>query len=344
MKATYINEHGGIDKLLYGELPDPVPGGDEVLVRVRACGLNHLDLWVRRGLPFFGPMRFPHILGTDIVGEVVTLGPCARPIAIGTPVVLNMGIGCGRCEMCLASRDALCPRYRVLGVDLPGGYAELVKVVGEHLVPLPAEIPWEAAACIPGVFATAWSMLFDKAQLQPGEWVLIHAAGSGVGSAAIQLARLVGANIITTASSDDKLEKAKALGATYLINYKRQDFLREVRRITQKRGVDVVIEHIGQDVWERSLLCLVSGGRLVTCGVTSGYEAKTDLRHIFFRQLQIFGNKGASKAILPKIVRLLAEGKIQPILDRVLPLTEAQRAHQLLEERQQFGKIVLIPQ
>jgi NADPH:quinone reductase-like Zn-dependent oxidoreductase len=187
-------------------------------------------------------------------------------------------------------------------------------------------------------------MLFDTAKLQPGEWVLVHAGGSGIGSAAIQLARLVGANIITTAGSDAKLEKAKALGAQHLINYQQKDFLHEVRRITKKRGVDVVIEHIGEEVWERSLLCLATGGRLVTCGATSGYQAKTDLRHVFFRHLQILGATTASKGVLFKIIRLLEEGKIQPVLDRVLPLREAREAHRLLEERQQFGKVVLVPE
>jgi NADPH:quinone reductase-like Zn-dependent oxidoreductase len=343
MKAAYISEHGGVDTLLYSDLPDPIPRRNEVLVRVKACGVNHLDVWVRKGLPHFGPRRFPHIPGSDIAGEVAAAGPYAPPAMLESQVVLYPGVSCGYCARCLAGRDDLCSRYQIMGVDLPGGYAELVKIPADSLIPLPAGMPWERAACIPGVFATAWSMLLEKGKLQPGEWVLIHAAGSGVGSAAIQLARLIGANIIATASSDDKLEKARALGVQYLVNYKIQDFLREVRRITQRRGVDVVIEHIGQDVWERNLLCLAAGGRLVTCGVTSGYEAKTDLRHVFYRQLQIFGNKGSSKATLKKVVRLLAEEKIEPVLDRVLPLKEARRAHHLLEGREVFGKIVLIP-
>jgi len=342
MKAVYITEHGGIDKLIYGELPDPAPEGNEVLVRVRACGVNHVDLWVRRGLPFL-KVKFPFIPGGDIAGEVIAAGPGARATTVGARVVLNGGISCGRCERCLSGKDNLCPHYRVLGEDLPGGYAEFVKIPDVNLVPLPEGIPYETAACIPTVFTTAWNMLFDTARLQPGEWVLIHAGGSGVGSAAIQLARLVGATVITTAGSDEKLEKAKALGAQYLINYKKQDFLHEVRRITGKRGVDVVFEHIGEEVWERSLLCLTTGGRLVTCGATSGYQAKTDLRHVFFRHLQILGTKVGSKATLFTILRLVEEGKLQPVLDRVLPLKEAREAHRLLEARQVFGKVVLVP-
>jgi NADPH:quinone reductase-like Zn-dependent oxidoreductase len=197
---------------------------------------------------------------------------------------------------------------------------------------------------MPASFTTAWAMLFEKARLQPDEWVLVHAAGSGVGSAAIQLARLGGATVITTAGSDEKLERARALGAQHLINYHKQDFLRTVRRITKKRGVDVVIEHTGQEVWERSMLSLTPGGCLVTCGVTSGYETKVDLRHAFFRQLQILGNKLGSKAALFRIIDLLREGKIQAVLDRVLPLHEIRQAHQLIEERRQFGKVVLVPE
>ncbi len=342
MKAVYITEHGGIDKLTYGELPDPVPEGNEVLVRVRACGVNYIDIWVRQGLPFLR-IEYPFIPGQEVAGEVVAVGPGARSVAVGTRVVLHPGISCGRCELCLSGRDHHCPRYQLLGKNLPGGYAEFVKIPDGNLVPLPEGMPYETAACIPTVFTTAWNMLFETAKLQPGEWVLIHAGGSGVGSAAIQLARLVGATVITTAGSDEKLEKAKALGAHYLINYKKQDFLHEVRRITKKRGVDVVFEHIGEEVWERSLLCLTTGGRLVTCGATSGYQAKTDLRHVFFRNLRIFGATCGSKASLFKIVRLVEEGKLRPVLDRVLPLKEAREAHRLLEGRQQFGKLVLVP-
>jgi NADPH:quinone reductase-like Zn-dependent oxidoreductase len=322
MKAIYFTEHGGVDQLRYGDVPDPELGEHELLIRVRACGVNHADVWVRQGLPFLR-VQFPHILGGDIAGEVIAAGAPGQPFAIGTRVVLNYLVSCGRCSLCLAGQDNLCPGMRVLGEELPGGYAELVKVPLENVVPLPAVIDWAAAACVPAVFTTAWNMLFIQAKLQPGEWILIHAAGSGVGSAAIQL--------------------AKALGAHHGINYRRQDFLREVRRLTQKRGVDVVIEHIGVEVWEHSLLCLATGGRLVTCGATTGYQAKTDLRHLFGRNLRIFGTKAGPKASLFRVVQLLQEGKLQPVLDRVLPLKEARQAHRLLEARQQFGKLVLVP-
>jgi NADPH:quinone reductase-like Zn-dependent oxidoreductase len=343
MKAVYFTEHGGIDKLTYGELPNPAPEGTEVLVRVKACGVNHADRWVREGMRFFR-LRFPFVPGLDVAGEVEALGSAIQSVAIGTRVAVNPGLSCGRCERCLSGQDNLCPAFELLGTTRPGGYAEFVKVPAQNLVHLPDDISWEGAACLPVVFVTAWNMLFEQARLQPGEWVLIHAAGSGVGSAAIQLARLMDANIVVTAGSDEKLRKAQALGAQYLINYTQKDFLREVRRITQRRGVDVVVEHIGGEVWERSLLCLATGGRLVTCGATSGHQGKTDLRHIFFRNLHILGAELGGKAVLFKIIRLVQEGKLHPVLDRVLPLKDARKAHELLEQRRLFGKVVLMPE
>ena len=341
MRAVYLTGHGGVDVLTYGELPDPVPREGEVLVRVLACGVNHVDVWLRKGLPFL-KLDLPFVPGVDIAGEVVAAGSAAGSLEPGTHVLVNPGVSCGRCERCLSGRDNLCASYRLIGEHLPGGYAELVKVPAQNLVPLPADMPFVGAACLAGSFGTAWNMIFDQAELEPGEWILVHAGGSGVGSAAIQLARLVGANVITTAGSDEKVEKAKALGAQHGINYKTHDFLREVRRITHKRGVDVVIEHIGEDVWERSLLCLVAGGRLVTCGATSGYMPKTNLRHVFFRNLRILGATTASKAALFRIVRLVHEGKLAPVLDRVLPVRDARHAQELLEQRKQFGKLVLV--
>jgi NADPH:quinone reductase-like Zn-dependent oxidoreductase len=341
MKAVYIREHGGIEKLIYGELPDPVPEGNEVLVRVRACGVNYVDLWVRRGLPFLR-IKYPFILGQEVAGEVLKVGPAAQAVLLGNRVAIHPGVSCGHCGRCLSGLDHHCVEYKLLGKNLPGGYGELVAIPEVNLVPLPDEITWEAAACIPSVFTTAWNMVVEQARLQPGEWILIHAGGSGVGSAAIQLARLVGANIITTAGSQGKLDKAATLGAQYLINYNEADFLHEVRRITKKRGVDVVIEHIGEEVWERSLLCLATGGRLVTCGATSGYQVKTDLRHIFFRHLRIYGATSGNKGSLFKIIRLVQDGKLHPVKERVLPVKEAREAHRLLEERKQFGKLVLV--
>jgi NADPH:quinone reductase-like Zn-dependent oxidoreductase len=300
-----------------------------------------VDLWIRKGLPFL-KIHFPFVLVADIAGEVTAIGPGTEALPLGTRVVVAPGVSCGRCQRCFSGWDNLCDRYQLIGEHLPGGYAEFVRVPAQNVFPLPEGMPFEIAACLPAAFGTAWNMIFEKARLEPGQWVLVHAGGSGVGSAAIQLARLIGANVITTAGSEEKLAKAKALGAHYGINYRTHDFLHEVRRITKKRGVDVVIEHIGEDVWERSLLCLVAGGRLVTCGATSGYLPKTNLRHVFFRNLQILGATTGSRAWMYRITQLVHEGKLQPVLDRVLPLTDARQAHQLLEERRQFGKVVLV--
>ncbi|HXH09405.1 MAG TPA: zinc-binding dehydrogenase [Alphaproteobacteria bacterium] len=343
MKAVYITEHGGIDKLTHGEVPDPVPDANEVLVRVRACGVNYIDLWVRRGLPFLR-IPYPFVLGQEVAGEVVAVGPAVKGLAIGTRVLIHPGLSCGRCEACASGRDHHCEDYQLLGKNVPGGYADLIKIPDTNVLPLPASVAWEDAVGLPNSFCTAWNMVYETAKLQPGEWILIHAGGSGIGSAAIQLAKLVGANIITTASSDDKLARAQALGAQHLINYKEHDFLHRVRRITNRRGVDVVIEHIGEDVWERSLLCLARGGRLVTCGATSGYLPKLNLRYVFFRNLQILGVTSASKGVLCKVLTLLEQGQISPVVNRVLPLADARQAHQLLEERQVFGKLVLRPE
>lgn len=343
MKAVYITEHGGVDKLTYGEVPDPVPEANEVLVRVRVCGVNYIDLWVRRGLPFLR-IPYPFVLGQEVAGEVVAVGPAVKGVAIGTRVLIHPGLSCGRCEACASGRDHHCEDYQLLGKNVPGGYADLIKIPDTNVLPLPASVAWEAAVVLPNSFCTAWNMIYETAKLQPGEWILIHAGGSGIGSAAIQLAKLVGANIITTASSDDKLARAQALGAQHLINYKEHDFLHRVRRITNRRGVDVVIEHIGEDVWERSLLCLARGGRLVTCGATSGYLPKLNLRYVFFRNLQILGVTSASKGVLCKVLTLLEQGQISPVVNRVLPLADARQAHQLLEERQVFGKLVLRPE
>ena len=343
MKAVYITEHGGVEKLIHGELPAPIPEGNEVLVQVKACGVNHIDLWVRRGLPFLR-IVYPFILGQEVAGEVVALGPAAKGVAVGARVLIHPGLSCARCEACASGRDHHCEDYQLLGKNVTGGYADLIKIPDTNLLPLPASVPWEAAVGLPNSFCTAWNMIYETAKLQPGEWILIHAGGSGIGSAAIQLARLVGANIITTASSDEKLAQAKALGAQYLINYKEHDFLNRVRRITHRRGVDVVLEHIGEDVWERSLLCLARGGRLVTCGATSGYLPKLNLRYVFFRNLQILGVTSASKGVLCKVLTLLEQGQIRPVISQVLPLSAAQQSHQLLEERQVFGKLVLQPE
>ncbi|GIW46749.1 MAG: alcohol dehydrogenase [Deltaproteobacteria bacterium] len=343
MKAVVIYEHGDVDKLKYDEIPDPVVRAGDVLVQVKACAMNHLDIWVRKGFPGL-KVKYPHILGSDVAGVVVSVGEDVKGIELGTPVMVSPGISCGRCVYCLSGRDNLCREYAILGENCPGGCAEYVSVPKENILPMPKNLSFEEAACIPLVFLTAWHMLVTRAQIKPGEVVLVHAAGSGVGSAAIQIAKLFGATVITTAGTDEKLEKAKnLLGADYCINYKTQDFVAEVRKITEKRGVDIIIDHTGDVNWEKNILSLTMGGRMVVCGATSGYEGKTDIRYVFFRRLSILGSTMGSKGELFEVVKHVESGRLKPVLHKVLPMSQVAEGHRLMESRDVFGKIVLIP-
>lgn len=342
MKAIVLHRHGGPEVLESVELPIPKARADEVLVRVRAVALNHLDLWVRRGLPHL-KLAYPHILGCDIAGELAEIGELVQGLELGQKVLLHPGLSCGRCEACSEGRDNLCSRYRILGEHLGGGYAEYVSVPARNILPFPKNLGFAEAACLPLVFLTAWQMLIDKARIRPGQWVLVHGGGSGVGSAGIQIAKLYGCRVVTTAGTDEKLEKAKALGADFGINYKKENLLEAVTKIAGKQSIDVVFEHVGKALWKESLLCLKWGGVLVTCGATTGPEVMTDLRQVFFRQLQILGSTMGSRASQFEILRHVGVGQLRPVLDRALPLAEAREAHRLLESGDVFGKIVLIP-
>jgi NADPH:quinone reductase-like Zn-dependent oxidoreductase len=344
MKAMVIRAHGGPEVLEMAELPDPVAGPGRVVVRVRAVALNHLDIWVRAGWPGL-ELPMPHVLGADVAGVVESVGPGAElgGVEPGMEVVLNPGTSCGRCEQCLGGLDTLCRKYAILGEHTAGGYAERISVPVANVLPKPRGMSFEQAACIPLVFLTAWHALVGRARIQPGETVLIHAAGSGVGSAAVQIARLVGARVIATAGSKEKCEKALALGANHAIDYEKTDFLQEVKTLTGRRGVDVVFEHTGKVTWERSLLALVNGGRLVTVGATTGFDTHTDLRQVFYRQLSVLGSTMGGKSELFQVLRFVEEKRLRPVLDRVLPLADARKAHELLARREQFGKVVLVP-
>jgi NADPH:quinone reductase-like Zn-dependent oxidoreductase len=340
VKATIFRQHGGPEVLEYTDVPDPVIRANEVLVEVRACALNHLDIFVRNGMPGI-EIPLPHILGNDVAGVVREVGELVTWVKPGNEVMVQPGVSCGHCESCLSGQDNLCREYDIIGYRRNGGYAELVAVPGVNIIPKPTELSWPEAAALPLVTVTAWHMLVTRANVQPGEDVLVHAAGSGVGSIAIQIAKLRGARVITTASSDDKLAKARELGADETINYSRDDWPKEVKRLTERRGVDVVVEHTGADTWPGSIAALKNNGRLVTCGATSGYDARTDLRQVFYRHLTLLGSFMGSKAELLEAMRLVAQGKIHGVVDRVLPLSEARQAHELMESRGQFGKIVL---
>src|SRR2546425_293555 len=281
MRAIMFSQHGGPEVLQVGEVPNPQIKAYEVLVEVRACALNHLDVWVRNGLPGI-KIPLPHILGCDVAGVVREVGDLVTWTKAGDEVMVQPGVSCGHCPECLAGRDNMCDEYDIVGYRRDGGYAEFVAVPGVNVIPKPKNLSWEEAAALPLVTLTAWHMLVTRAHVQPGEDVLVHAAGSGVGSLGIQIAKLRGARVIATAGSDEKLAKAKELGADEVINYTRDDWPKEVKRLTDRRGVDVVFEHTGAETWPGSLASLKNSGRLVTCGATSGFDARNDLRQIFY--------------------------------------------------------------
>ncbi|MEY4093451.1 MAG: hypothetical protein RLZZ53_650 [Acidobacteriota bacterium] len=339
MKAVRFHAHGGPEVLRYEEVDDPVAGAGEALVRVRACAMNHLDLWQRRGMDRV-QLPFPHISGADVAGEVIST-PNGE-FAAGRRVMLQPGLSCGRCAACLDGRDNECPKYDVLGYRSDGGYAEIVKVPVQNLIAIPDAIGFVEAAAFPLAFLTAWHMLITRAKLRAGEDVLVLGAGSGVGQAAIQIAWLHGARVFATGGSDDKLTRARQLGAYEVINHHTEDVAGRVREFTGGRGVDVVVEHVGTATWDRSLKSLVRGGRLVTCGATTGHDAALDLRVLFVRQLSLLGSYMGRKAELLRAAQFFFAGELRPVVDRTYPLAEAAEAHRRLEDGEQFGKIVLL--
>lgn len=337
MKAVVVTRHGDASVLQPLDLPDPQPKQGEVIVRVKAVAMNHLDVWVREGLPSL-TLELPHILGSDIAGVVDWSD--TPGIERGMECVLSPGVSCGRCRDCLSGRDHFCRSYKILGEHRSGGYAEKIRVPAANILPKPARLSFAEAAAIPLVFQTAWHMLVSRAELREGEWVLVHAAGSGVGSAAIQIAKLFNATVIATARGAAKLEAARKLGADHVVDYSTQDFLAEVKRLTGKRGVDVVFEHTGKSTWEKSILSLTAGGRLVTCGATTGFDAVTDLRYLFYKKLSFLGSTMGSKGEMFEILRWVEAGKLSPVIAEVLPLARAQDGHRKIENRENFGKIV----
>ena len=338
MKAARFHEHGGPEVLRYEEAPDPAPAPGRAIVRVRACALNHLDLWQRRGLDRV-KIPLPHISGADVSGEIVEGGSAFAP---GTPVLLQPGLSCGGCAMCLEGRDNECPNYSVLGYLSDGGYAELVSVPIENVIPMPEGVDFVSAAAFPLTFLTAFHMLITRGGLRPGDTVLVLAGGSGVGQAAIQIARLHGAQVFAT-SAPSKMDPTRALGAAEVFDHYSEDFSKRVRELTGGRGVDIVVEHVGEATWDRSARSLARGGRLVICGATTGHRAALDLRHLFARQLSILGSYMGRKAELLALAPLLFEGRLKPVVDQVLPLSRVRAAHERLEAGKQFGKIVIVP-
>lgn len=341
MRAFHVRDHGDLSALERVELPRPVPAPGEALVRVQACGLNHLDLWLRRGVPGH-KFPLPLIPGSEIAGTIEELGPGVAGFTPGDAVLVAPGLSCGLCPRCLAGDDPLCLDYGILGETRDGGYAEYTVVPARNLMAKPVNLSFAEAAAIPLVFLTAWHMLEGRARLRPLETVLVHAAGSGVSSAAIQIARLFGARtIIATAGSDDKLERARELGATHVANYRTEDFVKVAKQATGGAGVDVVVDHVGGEVFERSLRALARGGRIVLCGATTGGEATVNLRAVFFKGLSILGSTMGSLEEMKRLLRHFETGELRPVLAETFPLEQAPEAQAALESRRAFGKIVL---
>ncbi len=340
MRAVVFHEHGGLDRLQIEEVPTPKAGPGEVLVRVKACALNHLDIWIRQGIPAY-KIPLPHISGSDVAGVVEAVGAGVQGITAGARVVLSPGLSCWRCEQCLAGRDNLCPSFGILGAKAAGGYAEFVTIPAQNVLPIPGTLSFEQAAAFPLVSVTAWHMLFVLADLRPGEDVLVMGAGSGVGSIAIQMAKLAGARVITTVGAEEKIPKAKALGADDVIDHSREKIVDRVKALTGGRGVALVIEHIGSEVWDQCLESLAKGGRLITCGATTGGEVTLNLRALFSRQLTVKGSYMGTRAELVKAAQLFGQGKLHPVIDRTYPLAEVRLAQEQMISRRVFGKIVL---
>ncbi len=342
MKAVRIHQHGGPEVLRYEDVEEPSIKANEILLRVRACALNHLDLYVRSGIPGI-QYTMPHILGSDIAGEVVRVGDLCTRIQPGQRVLLSPGLSCRQCEYCVSGEDNRCRRYGLFGNIFDGGNRELMPVPEYAAIPIPESMSFEEAAATPLVFLTAWHMLFARANLQAGEDVLVLAASSGVGMAAVQIAKLFHCRVIATAGGEAKLAKAKELGADYVIDHYTQDISAEVKKITGKRGVDVVFEHVGEATWAKSMESLAPFGRLVTCGATTGYDVKLDLRFVFSKHQSVLGSYMGTLGELHRVLKFVFQGKLKPVIDRVFPMSEIADAHRYLENKEQFGKVVVVP-
>src|SRR5580700_6672739 len=338
MKAVRIHQFGGPEVLTYEDIPDPQLHKDQVLVRVHACSLNHLDVWVRKGLP---GVKLPHILGSDIAGEVVEVGEYVTGFNVGQRVLVAPMHFCGHCMKCLAGLQNQCREFTVLGNAVDGGNCELIAVPAATIIPIPDSLDFNQAASVPLVFVTAWHMLVGLAGVRPGQTVLVLGASSGVGTSAIQIAKLFHCSVITTAGDETKLERAKALGADHGINHYKQKISEEVRRITNKAGVDIVVEHVGAATWDESVRSLKTAGTLATCGATTGPNVSLDLRHLFARQLRLLGSYMGTMAELHEVLGHVFAGRLKPVVDRVFPLSEIRAAHEYLEKSQMFGKVVL---
>jgi NADPH:quinone reductase-like Zn-dependent oxidoreductase len=341
MKAAIIQEHGSVDCITVGEFPDPKAGEGEVVLEIRSAALNHLDIWVRKGRPGV-QLDMPHVLGSDSAGVIVELGPKTHGVNIGDEVILNPGLSCGYCECCGRGQQSECMSFGIVGMSRHGTFAEKVAVPFQNVLPKPAHLNFDEAAALPLAYQTAWRMLMTRAGLRAGETVLIHGIGGGVALAALQLAKLAGAGVIVTSSSDEKLSRAKTIGADHVINYKTADDLAEVvKDITKGRGVDVVIDTVGAGTWTTNFSIIRRGGRIVLCGVTTGPEATTDLRSLYWNQLTVMGSTMGSNEDVRQMLRAVETARLKPVMDSVKSLEEIQDAMSRMEAGEQFGKIVV---
>ena len=336
-----ITGHGAPDVIQRADIELGALGPHQVRVRVRAVALNHLDLWVRRGGPAF-KLDYPWRLGSDIAGEVEALGSDARGVAVGDRVMVHPAISCGTCASCKAGSDNLCRRYRILGESTQGGYAHHVHVADDGLLPIGDELAFADAAAMPLTTLTAWQMAYRKGSVKPGNTVLVNAAGSGVSVMLLQLCKLVGARVIASTSSPDKVAKARELGADEVVLSSEQDLVKRVKELTNRVGVDVAFDHVGGELFEKTLACTRWGGRIVICGATAGFTPKVALRNIFFKQLEIRGSTMGRKGDLAAALPMILDGRLRQLVARTLPLAEAAQAHRELEGRGVFGKVVLL--
>ena len=340
MKAAFFKEHGGPDRVEFGDLPEPAAGPGQVRVRVKAAALNHLDIFVRSGILGI-PVALPHVMGSDGAGVIESVGPGVTRVKPGDEVVLNPGINCGECEFCLSGEHSLCVTFHLIGEHIAGTFADIVVAPAMNAYPKPAGLSWEESAAFPLTFLTAWRMLVTKARVKPGESLLIVGIGGGVAVAALQIAKLLGLDVFVTSGSPEKLDRAKALGAEAGIDHGKTDFSGEIRNLTGKRGVDVVLDSVGKATWKRSIAAAARGGRLLTCGATTGPDPQTDLGRIFWNQLTVYGSTMGTHAEFAGMLKLFRDGKVKPVVDAVFPLSKAGEALRRLEEKRQFGKIVL---
>jgi len=342
MQAVLFREHGDRSVIDYGDVPDPDPGDDEVLIDVKAGALNYIDIWARSGLPGLD-LEMPHIPGGDGAGEVLDVGEDVTRFEPGDRVALTAGVWCGDCEFCRHGEESMCVRFHIIGEHTPGIHSELAAMPEDNLVHVPEGVDWETAAAAPLVFQTAWRMLIDRAELREGETVLVLGASGGVGHAAVQIAEHAGARVLATASTEEKREYARDIGADETIDYTSVDFANEVRELTDGRGVDVVVDHVGGETWDSSLKSLRKGGRLVTCGATAGFSPETNLRRVFWNQLEMIGSTMATPGQVDDVLSLVWDGTLEPRVRDVLPMSETARAQEMIEEREGFGKVVVVP-